>query len=163
MSMVMQVYREECNGCGICVETCPNDAIILLDGKAEINSQKCTMCTSCAEACPNEAIRAVDLTQGIVPASPSVIKMANPETIPSPPTRTLAPWMSATLSFLGREVAPRLLDVLLGRIEQREANPLSQSVQPKRTWLHQSVMSAYPRPCKQTKRHRQRRGRSWNC
>jgi len=49
------VLPDLCDGCEECLESCPYDAIDMIDGKAWIN-EKCTLCMACIEACPLEAI-----------------------------------------------------------------------------------------------------------
>jgi ferredoxin len=49
------VNKEECNGCGSCVDVCPSDAITL-DDVAVVNSEECNDCGACVDECPNEAI-----------------------------------------------------------------------------------------------------------
>lgn len=44
-----------CTGCGICLEACPADAIVLVDGMANI-SDECTACGACVAECPNDAL-----------------------------------------------------------------------------------------------------------
>jgi ferredoxin len=51
------VDRNECVGCGICVEECPVDAISLVNEKAEINMDECIRCGNCHEVCPQEAVK----------------------------------------------------------------------------------------------------------
>ena len=51
------VDKEECTGCGTCVEECPVDAISLVDEIAEINMDKCIRCGNCHEVCPQEAVK----------------------------------------------------------------------------------------------------------
>ncbi|HLR35508.1 MAG TPA: FAD-binding protein [Tissierellales bacterium] len=53
--MAIKVIKEECIGCGQCVEVCPFEAIDIIDEKAVIN-ENCTICGSCIEVCPTEAI-----------------------------------------------------------------------------------------------------------
>ncbi|MEF8832913.1 MAG: 4Fe-4S binding protein [Candidatus Thermoplasmatota archaeon] len=50
------VDKEKCIGCGVCVENCPMDAIVIKEGKAEIKSEKCSNCRKCVSACPQDAI-----------------------------------------------------------------------------------------------------------
>ncbi|MEM4424383.1 MAG: FAD-dependent oxidoreductase [Candidatus Nezhaarchaeales archaeon] len=50
------VISEQCNGCGICVKTCPVGAITMSMGKAEIIPSYCTGCGMCISSCPQEAI-----------------------------------------------------------------------------------------------------------
>ena len=53
--MAIFVLKDKCTGCGLCVDSCPFDAIDMVDGKAIIN-EKCTMCGACIETCNFEAI-----------------------------------------------------------------------------------------------------------
>jgi len=51
------VDRDECVGCGTCVEECPEEAITLDDKEiAVVDADKCTECGTCVENCPSEAI-----------------------------------------------------------------------------------------------------------
>ncbi len=43
---------EWCEGCGECVASCPQGALTLKDGKAEVDAGKCVFCGYCAAACP---------------------------------------------------------------------------------------------------------------
>lgn len=51
-----------CDGCGDCVEVCPEAAITLKDGKASINDIMCTGCGACIPVCPNGALDQQGLT-----------------------------------------------------------------------------------------------------
>ncbi|MEW6685124.1 MAG: 4Fe-4S binding protein [Candidatus Edwardsbacteria bacterium] len=42
----------ECNGCGICAEICPFQAITMIDGLPEIDYIKCRSCGICVHKCP---------------------------------------------------------------------------------------------------------------
>ena len=48
-----------CIGCGICVKTCPNKALSLIDGKAVVNHDLCILCGYCNPVCPVFAIRLI--------------------------------------------------------------------------------------------------------
>ncbi|HRW11790.1 MAG TPA: 4Fe-4S binding protein [Syntrophomonas sp.] len=45
-----------CIGCGICVDTCPVNAILIIENKASIDSSLCLECGLCADICPIGAI-----------------------------------------------------------------------------------------------------------
>jgi len=53
--MTVEVDKEKCTGCGICVESCALNAIKIEDGKAVI-SEECVECGACINQCPAEAI-----------------------------------------------------------------------------------------------------------
>jgi aryl-alcohol dehydrogenase-like predicted oxidoreductase len=48
-----------CEGCGKCIKACPQSAIKIVDGKAQIDSEKCVLCTYCVESCPVQALRII--------------------------------------------------------------------------------------------------------
>lgn len=54
--MVAKVNKDECTGCGICVDDCPTVAIELVDDKAKVKAEDCTDCGTCVDSCPTEAI-----------------------------------------------------------------------------------------------------------
>lgn len=45
-----------CTGCGQCVDTCPVEAISLVDDIAVVDPELCVDCGQCIDACPVEAI-----------------------------------------------------------------------------------------------------------
>jgi len=53
--MNIRVLEEKCNGCGLCVKSCPFNAIEIIAQKAEIKDN-CNFCGACVDACPKEAI-----------------------------------------------------------------------------------------------------------
>jgi ferredoxin len=55
MKVAAKVGKEQCTGCGICVDACPQEAISLND-IAKVDPEKCTDCGTCVDECPNDAI-----------------------------------------------------------------------------------------------------------
>ena len=47
-----------CASCGVCMETCPSEAISEGTDSYVIDAELCTDCASCASECPSEAISA---------------------------------------------------------------------------------------------------------
>jgi Pyruvate/2-oxoacid:ferredoxin oxidoreductase delta subunit len=49
---------DECTGCGLCVDECPNDCIEIGDDDVAFlaRPEDCDGCGTCAEECPSEAI-----------------------------------------------------------------------------------------------------------
>jgi len=50
------VIPELCDGCEVCVKTCPVNAITMHGGKAKVDPFMCTGCGACVPVCPREAI-----------------------------------------------------------------------------------------------------------
>jgi NAD-dependent dihydropyrimidine dehydrogenase PreA subunit len=56
--MSVEIDREKCDGCGVCVEICPLDALRLdEDGKAYVKYDECWYCGCCELECPRKAVR----------------------------------------------------------------------------------------------------------
>ena len=45
-----------CNACMICIESCYNNAISLVDNKARVDDSYCEGCRTCYYVCPTNAI-----------------------------------------------------------------------------------------------------------
>jgi len=55
--MVPKVKEEKCTACGICINRCPESAIIKVnDDKAFVNEELCVGCGECVVFCPVQAI-----------------------------------------------------------------------------------------------------------
>jgi electron transfer flavoprotein alpha subunit len=54
--LTVEVIRKNCIGCGACVQTCPFDALDLVDGIATVDPNKCTDCGECVAVCPTMAL-----------------------------------------------------------------------------------------------------------
>jgi ferredoxin len=48
-----------CTGCGACLATCPERALLAAPGRPLVVVDRCTTCLACIEVCPSDAIREV--------------------------------------------------------------------------------------------------------
>lgn len=56
--MPLEVDREKCDGCGLCVEICPIDTLRLdEEGRPYDKYNECWYCGCCEAECPRKAIR----------------------------------------------------------------------------------------------------------
>jgi NAD-dependent dihydropyrimidine dehydrogenase PreA subunit len=55
------INQDDCSGCGVCVDTCPQKVIELVDDVAEpVNEDDCSGCGDCLEECPMGAITEIE-------------------------------------------------------------------------------------------------------
>ncbi|WP_440953204.1 ATP-binding protein [Methanococcoides sp. FTZ1] len=55
--MVAVINRDECVGCGTCVDDCPSEAIAMDgDNIAVVDADECLDCGACVDSCPTDAI-----------------------------------------------------------------------------------------------------------
>jgi electron transfer flavoprotein alpha subunit len=57
--MLIKVNSDKCTGCETCISSCPYDAIVVKEGKAEI-TDFCQLCRACLSVCPEGAIIEVE-------------------------------------------------------------------------------------------------------
>jgi len=56
-SVSPKIKKKNCVGCKQCINHCPTEAILLVQGKAQINSEKCIGCGECIIRCQNDAVQ----------------------------------------------------------------------------------------------------------
>jgi NAD-dependent dihydropyrimidine dehydrogenase PreA subunit len=112
---MIRVNQALCVGCGVCIDECPNGAISLFGDVATVSPALCDDCGACVEICPAGALSwAVEL----VPVDERPV-----ETIParmgalSPRRRTVLPAVVGALTWVGREVVPRLTPLALNALD----------------------------------------------
>lgn len=123
--MPIQVDQALCQSCGICVETCPNEAIRLLDGIPILCNDLCTECGECVQVCPHGAISISAPERLPMLSQPQpLLRRETEASAPSLLQRTI-PWVSGALLLLGRQIAENLAGALVSRLEDRSQSSMS--------------------------------------
>lgn len=156
--MVIAIIQELCGGCGVCMEACSVGAIQLVDQRAVIDDALCTLCEACVDACPNGAITAILEPAQLMPTLALTVTETHTNPTPTcaalsaagPSSRGLAALAGTASAFLGREVAPRLVDALAVALERQLTTP-AMSVR--------TSLSASPKSPTRTSRGMQRKTR----
>lgn len=53
----LKLESEKCIGCGMCVDVCPHQILLIQNGKAAVrDTDMCMECGACAKNCPTSAI-----------------------------------------------------------------------------------------------------------
>jgi len=51
--------EEYCEGCGLCALKCSHNALMVADGRVQVNHERCILCGYCGAACPNFSIKII--------------------------------------------------------------------------------------------------------
>ena len=121
---MVYVDIEKCAGCGVCAAVCPVEAMSLVGGTAQVDQEKCTDCEACLEVCPNGAILVVrELAEeraGVPRVRPATALIrVTPRPAPVSLWARAVPAIGTTLTFLGRNVVPRVAGYLLNALDRR--------------------------------------------
>jgi NAD-dependent dihydropyrimidine dehydrogenase PreA subunit len=58
---IIEIDPERCDGCGLCVPSCAEGAIRIIDGKATLTAEKyCDGLGACLGECPNDALHIIE-------------------------------------------------------------------------------------------------------
>jgi len=127
----IQVDTNVCQGCGVCLSSCPEKALYVVAGHAEVDEQRCTGCGDCISACPNGALSVVESAALRTESQPAAVEIVAAGKQMAP--MALQPRRAAWLGILASAVQvalPRLLDFWLSRAEsptQEVAAPSQES------------------------------------
>ena len=114
-----------CNGCGECVDVCPNGALVFQNNHAVILQDLCQGCEICIDACPQRAILSAQEVQDCrevirVPVMTPEVSVSHIELPERVPARELVfPVIGSAMLWFGRELLPRLADMALGYMDRR--------------------------------------------
>jgi NAD-dependent dihydropyrimidine dehydrogenase PreA subunit len=58
---IIQIDEDKCDGCGVCVPSCAEGALQIIDGKARLVAEKyCDGLGACLGECPNDALKVIE-------------------------------------------------------------------------------------------------------
>jgi NAD-dependent dihydropyrimidine dehydrogenase PreA subunit len=58
---IIQIDEEKCNGCGVCIPSCAEGAIQVVNGKAKLIAEKyCDGLGACLKECPEDALKVIE-------------------------------------------------------------------------------------------------------
>jgi len=131
---MLYVDREQCTGCGACLDACPVAAISLVDGKAAINTAICQQCQACVTACSRAAIRPaserlpVVVDEAIAPQR-QIVVLPLAQAVDRPMSRPWLRYLGAVLAYTAQELLPMVSTHLLQALDRRKMTSDGQPTQ----------------------------------
>ena len=121
---MIEVNQERCTGCGACLEACAAGALSIQEGRAVVDQALCRSCDACVAACPEGAL--VSVAVPVAATEPRALQARPAQVIDVAPVRTASlPWrrrilpvLAEAIGFAGREVLPRILEVIASQERQ---------------------------------------------
>lgn len=118
---MMHIDLKKCRGCGQCLDVCPVEAISLVKGKAVIDQDRCIFCGACMAACPQAAISETRSPVAAMAATTHPGGNEKREMIPIARSAGRLAWAVPVLTFLGKEIIPRLVDSFFDSLDRRSS------------------------------------------
>ncbi|MDD3118564.1 MAG: 4Fe-4S binding protein [Victivallales bacterium] len=89
---IIHIEEEKCDGCGVCVRACHEDAIQLLDGKAQlVRDDYCDGLGACIGECPRGAITVTERDAAAFDPAAAAAAQAAHAAVASIPAAALSP------------------------------------------------------------------------
>ncbi|HEY47047.1 MAG TPA: 4Fe-4S binding protein [Anaerolineae bacterium] len=126
---MISIDRQACDGCGLCVESCPTGALQLMGELIQVDNSLCEECYACVDVCPHEALVPSEIVEEEyhIPVASSSFgeldeigisdtgnkPLARPViTVLGSPRRRLGDWLGAALNFLVFDLGPAVEGIL---------------------------------------------------
>lgn len=158
---MMIVDLEKCTGCGECLDACSVEAISLIEGKAAIDIDTCLSCGACAQACPVGAIMEVRQPVPVKPVALQPVSAQTSSPVLAERSESQLAWARPALSFLGREIVPRVAGALMAIVDRRlSASSPAETIYDsgKTPQIHASQLDDQQRIVRRRQLRRRRRG-----
>ena len=134
---MVYVDSKLCDGCGLCVEACPNGAVKIASGVAVIDPASCQETGACLAVCPQGALLQVtepaeliekDSHRHPIPVRATPLVKKAPSSVAKPSVGVGA-WLGAALAYVVSDVAPQVFRYWMERRRQ-PSSPAPMASQP---------------------------------